>query len=449
MRPDEDQSRQQLSRSGPATIQPISRDVAAAPSAGPTFSEFTRPDQPVAAPSPEPMPPPTSPDPYERPATPPPAPQPQPLAPVPPVVPAPEPPQPQAPPEPVVPPVNPIYPQPQSNVPPVFSATPAAQPPHKEGADASLIVLQWLTYAFWGWAVLSLSTLTTMVLSSFITKADTGSFTPYAIAAVLVLLPIAFGCDYFYSKKEPEKKTGPENIVMIIHAVIFALCAIGSLILAVFFLVQIFTSSSADNSGAQVGLYSSLIIAVYYVLTFLRTLNPVKLPWIQRSYKFIMLVTIGIIAILGVVGPVAAERSTRNDRLIDDGLPRLTNTINDYAEDNKKLPASLSDIKTTGEAQKLIDDNLVQYKAVDTGQISATQTSGTTKSSLSSRGSSALRYELCVTYKEKSRYYDKYNSTSRYSDSDGYTEYINSSAHPAGNVCYKLKAVVYDSSSVN
>ncbi len=446
MRPDEDQSRQQLSRSGPATIQPISRDVAPAPSAGPTFSEFTRPDQPVAAPSPEPTPPPTSPDPYERPATPPPAPQPQPLAPpTPPVMPAPEPLQPQTPAAPVVPPANPIYPQPQSTVPPVFSATPAAQPPHKESADASLIVLQWLTYAFWGWAVLSLSTLTTMVLSSFITKADTGSFTPYAIAAVLVLLPIAFGCDYFYSKKEPEKKTGPENIVMIIHAVIFALCAIGSLILAVFFLVQIFTSSSADNSGAQVGLYSSLIIAVYYVLTFLRTLNPAKLPWIQRSYKFIMLITIGIIAILGVVGPVAAERSTRNDRLIDDGLPRLTNTINDYAEDNKKLPASLSDVKTTGEAQKLIDDNLVQYKAVDTGQISATQATGANRS-LSARGSSAFRYELCVTYKEKSRSYDKYNSTSRYSDSEGYTEYINSSAHPAGNVCYKLKAVVYDSS---
>lgn len=447
MRPDEDQNRQQLSRSGPATIQPLTRDVAPTPSAGPTFSEFTRPSQPVTAPSPEPTPvaPPASPDPYQPPTPPtpaPPLPQPAQTPVIPTPAPAPEPPA-----APVVPPANPIYPQPpQPGVPPAYPAGPpaAAQPPHKEGVNAGLIVLQWLTYAFWGWTVLSLSMLTTMVLSSFITKADTGSFTPYAIAAVLVLLPIAFGCDYFYSKKEPEKKTGAETIVMVIHAVIFALCGIGSLILAVFFLVQLFTSSSADNGDAQVGLYSSLIITVYYVLTFLRTLNPAKLGWIQRSYKFIMLITIGIIAVLGVVGPVAAERSTRNDRLIDNGISRLSNSINDYAQDNKKLPASLSDVKTTGDAQKLIDDNLVQYKAVDMSTISTTTQSSNSK--LSSRGSSGLRYELCVTYKQKSRYYDSYNSASRYSDSDGYSEYIDSAAHPAGNVCYKLKATVYDNS---
>ncbi|MGH7250207.1 MAG: hypothetical protein ACREGC_04480, partial [Minisyncoccia bacterium] len=105
----------------------------------------------------------------------------------------------------------------------------------------NVIVMQWLTYAFWGWTALSLSILTGIVLANFINKADMGSFTPYAIAAVLVLLPISFVCDYFYSKHEPGKNTGSAMVVMVIHAVLFALFGVGALIGIVFSLVQFMT----------------------------------------------------------------------------------------------------------------------------------------------------------------------------------------------------------------
>ena len=60
-------------------------------------------------------------------------------------------------------------------------------------------------------------------ISELLKDADVGSFDPYAVAAVLVLLPVSFITDFFYSKREPGKKTGAATIVMVIHAVLYAL----------------------------------------------------------------------------------------------------------------------------------------------------------------------------------------------------------------------------------
>lgn len=93
-------------------------------------------------------------------------------------------------------------PQPASNTPP---AQPYSQDPNSNGQPAyqqplapptailpsnniGIMVLQWLTYAFWGWTVLALSILTTTIVASLIDKAETGGFTPYGIASVLVFI---------------------------------------------------------------------------------------------------------------------------------------------------------------------------------------------------------------------------------------------------------------------
>ncbi len=117
-----------------------------------------------------------------------------------------------------------------------------------------------------------------------------------------MLLPISLVCDYLYSKKEPQRKVGGASVVMIIHAVLFALFGIGSLIWAVFSLVSLLTSGGDDNSTAFAGLYSSIIIVAFYAATFVRTLNPPKFPWIDKAYKIFMLVTIVIFIILGFAG---------------------------------------------------------------------------------------------------------------------------------------------------
>ena len=82
----------------------------------------------------------------------------------------------------------------------------AANPAPHPATNTGQIILQWLTYALWGWTVLIMSILTGMVMASLIGDADISSVA-YPVAAVLVLLPAAFIADLFYSKQEPELKT--------------------------------------------------------------------------------------------------------------------------------------------------------------------------------------------------------------------------------------------------
>jgi len=312
-----------------------------------------------------------------------------------------------------------------------LSAQPSAAP------SAGLIVLQWLTYAFWGWTVLSLSVLTATVLANFIGDADTGGFTPYGIAATLVLLPISYICDTFYAKSEPEKKSGAEIIVMVIHAVIFALFGIGALIYAVIALVQMFTNSD-NTAAASVGLFSSLIITAFYAITFLRTLNPINALWIRKWYKLVMLVSVGVIVLLGIVGPVANERKTRDDRLIESGLTPLSSSVNNYSIKNNRLPSSLSQLSLSGDSKRVVERNLVTYKPG-----SAESNKQSTSSSTFSTSESIYKYELCVNYKEESKNYGSSSTSDNLADNDGYSSYLSTYDHPSGEVCYKLKTSDY------
>jgi competence protein ComGC len=319
---------------------------------------------------------------------------------------------------------------------------PYAQPlPEAPVNTPGQIVLQWLTYAFWGWTILGMSALTISVLANFISKAETGGFTPYGIAAVLVLLPISIVCDVFYSKHEPEKKTGAASIVMVIHAVIFAIFGIGSVIAIVFSIVSMLTSSS-DSSSTQVALYSAMIISVLYAAAFLRTINPVRIPMVRRSFTIFMTLVVGVIAILGIVGPVANERSTRNDRLITSNLSSVKASIDSYANSKNKLPSSLNDLNLSGDAKKLVDTNQIKYTA-NSKPVSTTSTStGTTRKTLTTN--TTYYYELCVNYtkaSDKNRY-STYASSRE--DSDGYSTYIESYYHDAGEECYKIKTVDYN-----
>lgn len=317
--------------------------------------------------------------------------------------------------------------------------TPAA--PVQTQSSAGIIILQWLTYAFWGWTVLALSFLTTSIIANLIDDADTGWFTAYGIAAVLVLLPISFAVDRSYSKKEPRKKIGSEVLVMVVHAVLFALLAIGSLIVAVVALVTTFTSSN-DSKGAEITLLSALIITAFYGLTFLRTLNPNFVSWIQKSFKFIMLVTVGVIAILGIAGPVAKERSTRDDRLIVSSIGSIERSISNYADANDRLPDNLEALNLSGDEQTLVERNLVTYKPEGPDTTTFNQDNNFTGSRISVL-KPVQKYQLCVTYTKESNDYSSYQTYRGSASTDDYETYLSVYDHPAGNVCYKIKTSDY------
>ncbi len=308
-------------------------------------------------------------------------------------------------------------------------------PADQTNITPGVIVLQWLTYAFWGLTVLATSVLATTVIAYFITPSNNNDFSAYATAAVLVLLPISVVCDIFYSKREPQHKTGASSIIMIIHAVVFALFGIGAIIGIVFSLVQLLISSS-DITGTRIALYSEIVIVFLYAVTFLRTLLPVKLVKFRQYYPIFMIVVAGIISVLSFIGPVANAQLTRNDKLIDNNLYSIQSGVDIYVNSQNKLPADLNSLDLTGDAKKIVDENLVKYTA-------NSKPSAVTSSTFNpSTSTTTFYYKLCVDYKAASN-----NSNGVISmptpatESDGYNSYIPSSSHPAGNYCYKLSSV--------
>lgn len=322
-----------------------------------------------------------------------------------------------------------------------FSATNHMVQPVAELQNANnpaVIILQWLTYAFWGWTVLAMSFLVSTVMANFLGKVDTGEVAPYAIASVIVLLPISLICDFFYSKKEPLKKTGAASIVMVIHAVLFALFGIGAIITAVFSLVSLFVSSSSDTKVTKAFLFSALIIAVLYAAVFIRTLRPHQLPFVRKVFPIFMSAVVGLFIVLAIIGPIAWNRATRNDRLIERNASNFSTAINKYYAKQRVLPNDLNAIDLNEESKQIIAKQLVTYKA-NTKNVTTESLSKKTSSQTVGRQLYNLSgyYQLCFTFKDKDP-----SGSNRYFDDLGEREssYVSVYGHGAGQQCYNLVA---------
>ncbi len=305
-------------------------------------------------------------------------------------------------------------------------------------SSAGVIILQWLTYAFWGWTLLSLVWLIFIVVANTITDQDTTSMVPYAIAATLVLLPLSVVCDVFYGRREPAKKTGAAMVVMVIHAVIFALFGIGLLISGVLVLVQMTIGSSDSTEVQTTWVVTAFTSAIIYAFTFVRTLNPNKKLRMEYVYPVFMAIVVGVFIVLGFVGPVAQAGSTRDDRDVATSISGVSRSVDRYVTDNNKLPDSLQDVSLSAKQQSLVDRGLVTYKKEDSVLVKPDYEVSPSRSTRTE-----YRYQLCTTYKkaDNNSSYDGYD----YEDN----EYVNSPStygHPAGDVCYKLKVDVYNRS---
>lgn len=308
----------------------------------------------------------------------------------------------------------------------------ANNPVDNKSTSPGMLVLQWLTYAFWGWLILGVIWLVWINLANTISDTPMDEVVPYAMAAALVLLPLAFVVDLFYRKREPAKKHGVASVLMVIHAVVFALFGIGALVIAVFLGLNLLIGSNlGDTDGQVVALLTLLSATVLYGLAFLRTLNPFKTQKVARIYGYGMLGLTLILLGLALAGPVMTSVSMRDDRRIDSHLPEVNRAINDYVRDNKQLPDSLANLDYSDEeASKLVNDGLVEYKKegahLSSSSLSMTQ----------------YRYQLCVDYEKESGQSYGYDTTT----DDGYSSYLSTYQHDAGQVCYKLYTEVFDAS---
>lgn len=300
-----------------------------------------------------------------------------------------------------------------------------------------ILVLQWLTYAFWGWTILALTLLTAISVSFFLNRSDydSGDSISYALAAVIVLFVISVICDVLYAKKEPLHKQGAAMVIMIIHAVIFALCGIGALIVAVFAIVNLLIGAGSDgNEGAKTALITGGLIAVVYGVTLLRTVRPFKLNKVSLLYSLFMAVVTIVVTILGVVGPTLYASQTKDDRLIERGLSDVSQGVRNYTNKNGALPSSLSDLRdsnVSSDARELIDRNMVEYKTgAAVKQPNVDNNLGT---SLEQLKEPAYEYTLCVTYKS-----DKGGDYAYDYVEKGRDVTPNTYSHGEGRTCYEL-----------
>lgn len=312
--------------------------------------------------------------------------------------------------------------------------------PAQSSQSKGVTVLQWLTYALWGWMVLAIMALVYVDLAYFFLNDDPTEIVLYGAAAVLVLAPLTFGCDIAYARKEPASKTGAAVVVAIVHAVLFALLSIGML-LAIAFVSQFLGSNPSVISGPTIVLMTLMIGAILFGATFLRVLPIVRTSTV---YRLSMAVVVGVVSVVAVVGPVARLLITQDDRLITAHIRDLNDAVEQYVGRHHKLPTSVADLSLTPEAKMLLNKGLVKFKPADKQTVvDQTDGSGSSVQVQSFVVSDDYRYQLCAIYKEAAG--NGVITTSVYDkDADGYQTYLSVYDHPAGEVCYKLVVNVGD-----
>lgn len=338
------------------------------------------------------------------------------------------------------------------------AAAPVVEAKPKTGNSPGVLVLQWVTYAFWMWFGVSMLWLAGVVTNFFVAGTKTtgiGEEIAYPLASVIVMLLCAAVADLFYAKHEPQHKTGGSMVIMLIHAVLFIMATVGSLVAAVFALITILINNDplTEQDGTKVALAVSVVGVLLFGTLTLRVLMAGKHVHVRAAYwVFAGLMAAGFIAAC-VAGPVNEANATKNDRLIESALPDLARDINTYAGKNDKLPAKLSDVPATSaynpsnkqRVQAMIDKGLVTYKPntkpsqddTDNGIKPLAYETGATK---------VFYYQLCTTYAREKGNLGNYRDAETNdialggaSYSSSYS-YVDTSTHPKGDKCYNLSA---------
>jgi type II secretory pathway pseudopilin PulG len=211
-----------------------------------------------------------------------------------------------------------------------------------------------------------------------------------------------------------------------------------------------FIGSDNDTDGKLIGLWVLATATVLYVLTLLRVLNPFKRSLFAMGFGIGMLVFTLLLLVWGVAGPTMSSITRRDDRRIEQHLRAVESAIDQYAQENKKLPDNLSQLTFNSSrengAKELVDDGLVRYKNEGLAPEPDPAAPSYRRISLIKK----YRYQLCVTYKQVSsksrRDYADYSYT--IDGSGGYSSSLSTYSHPAGEVCYKLQKTIYDNSTI-
>lgn len=317
------------------------------------------------------------------------------------------------------------------------------------------IVLQWLSYAFWGWAIVAIAYLAAVITSYLLDGtwvSDSTEPVAYGMAATLVLVPFALVCDWLYSRREQQDKHGIASVVMIIHAVLFTLFAIGALISVAFSVVGLLLTTG-DTSGPVIAIVVSAVLAILYIDLVVRIVRPLLIMRLRLVFRISMTLVTLTALVWGALGPFAQTIATKDDRAVRDGLESLSYGVNQYASTKNALPTTLSQviqdstliqsvnpIASAETLTRLIDKGSITYKA----NIKPATENSTVDLQLKTTVKTYY-YELCgvFTHGLKQRAWTGTVYADATAGSDEYASYISEGAIAAGTKCYKLSTSYY------
>lgn len=344
----------------------------------------------------------------------------------------------------------------------------ASESPAPARTPGGLLVLQWLSYAFWFLYGVSMSWLAVLVVKFFTTQNHSSEWSEesglvYPLAAVIVMSISALAADWFYAKHEVAHKQGGAKIIMLLHAVPFVLMSIGSLIAMVFSLLMMMLGGSVGDSSESIRvLLVGLVMAIVYGSLAFRVVFGGRKAIIRR----VIWVVLGTLAlgftVAAFVGPALETSRTKQDRLVESALSSIASDIRAYTRKNKKLPSSLNDLGGSGLSQsnadkQVIDKKLVDYKpnthpASGGGWLNeggpglVDPLAGRSNNSKDQR----FYYQLCTNYRSEKKARSSYVSGMKANYikdagvgtiADYWSDYIYGTAsHPAGQVCYCMHA---------
>ena len=308
-------------------------------------------------------------------------------------------------------------------------------------------VLQWLTYAFWGWTIVAVAYLVTMLTGYVLVDswADDSTAVAYGVAAALILLPIAFITDVLYSRREPEHKKGAASIVMILHSVLFALVAVGGLATVAFSLVNLFVTSD-DVAGIYVTIATAATVSILFTKLLGRTIRHQLFKRFRLYFRLLMLAVVLVTVTLAITGPVSEAVVTRDDRAVRDNLLTTSTAINEYVTTNNMLPGSIDELLASDVYAVRYASGFAESVRAQVANGTLTYTPNTLEALVEEKDGSTqttFYYELCATYKNALRassdsyYYTPATST------DGYSDFVQIKATAPGTFCQSLKVTNY------
>lgn len=311
----------------------------------------------------------------------------------------------------------------------------------------ALVVMQWLSYAFWAGLIIAIAYLTSMVIG-FYTNTGAGQYpelVAYGVVAVAILLPLSILTDKLYGRHEDTHKSVATSVVLVVHSVLFALTAIGGLITTAFLSVNLLISATPSATAAA-DISTAAVVFVLFGGLLLRVTRPTLHRFLRTGFR-IDLTIISLVAVgFAIAGPVGYAVTTKSDRQIRDSLFFISNTLNTYVSQDNPLPDNLETGLSDEQTRLYVDNNVyttaLRLYSERTIQYTPNTQPATTENDEYSGKKVTYFYELCATFTRALRE-DVSFGYPVIADAAGYSDYIPLDAVQPGRNCYKLKAIAY------